>query len=127
MQQRQLESSSRLSVSAGLPFDANRLNGGSSKNNKAGFISVESPTSKNSENDSKVGVLLLNLGGPEKTEDVEGKNDVRLRDVFEWCIMHSSSFSHIFFGFQFLQVSCIIYLPIQISSDYLVHSLRCKP
>jgi hypothetical protein len=79
MQQRQLATSSQLSVAAGLPFDANRLNGASSI---GGFISVESPTSKNSENDSKVGVLLLNLGGPEKTEDVEGKRDVRLlRDV----------------------------------------------
>ena len=53
---------SQLNVASSLPLN------GFQPNTNNGLEVVDS----NVQNDSKVGVLLLNLGGPEKTEDVEG-------------------------------------------------------
>ena len=53
---------SQLNVASSLPLN------GFQPNTNNGLEVADS----NDQNDSKVGVLLLNLGGPEKTEDVEG-------------------------------------------------------
>ena len=58
-------------------FVSTTINNNNISGGENGFYR-ESSTSTNSdsmkkEDDVKVGVLMLNLGGPEKTEDVEGK------------------------------------------------------
>ena len=59
-------SSSSLHATATLDFPKD---GGSGSVSSAKMV----PNVQEEEEDVKVGVLLLNLGGPEKSEDVEGK------------------------------------------------------
>ena len=57
---------SQLNVAAGLPMNEMSSSSNDNPNNELQVVDT------NDQYDSKVGVLLLNLGGPEKTEDVEG-------------------------------------------------------
>ena len=57
---------SQLYVAAGLPMNEMSSSSNNNPNNELQVVDT------NDQYDSKVGVLLLNLGGPEKTEDVEG-------------------------------------------------------
>ena len=85
---------SQLNVASSLPLN------GFQPNTNNGLEVVDS----NDQNDSKIGVLLLNLGGPEKTEDVEGASffgelcqwlDVGLRLSWEKKLLHNGTeFQH---------------------------------
>lgn len=67
--------------------------------------------------ETKVGVLLLNLGGPETGDDVEGTY-LASKLYFEELYHISNPVS--------LQNSCTIFLRIRISSDYLAPWRFCR-
>ena len=72
-----VSTNSQIGLSSSSLFAATTLDGGSISSGNSG-VSLPPPlsTQQNSakkEDDVKVGVLLLNLGGPEKTDDVEGE------------------------------------------------------
>lgn len=104
-------------------FVSTTINNNNISGGENGFYR-ESSTSTNSdsmkkEDDVKVGVLMLNLGGPEKTEDVEGK----LSFVHWWRNKHVCDKFFVLKSKLFLmkkkQDFYTIYLPIQIS--YVSH------
>ena len=116
-----IQKTSSLNVATGIPMDGSFGSGG--------FVPVVGTgTETTNDNDSKVGVLMLNLGGPEKTEDVEGKlrcKTIRVsprRPGIDCTCSHKRihAIDILLVPTTISQDSCIICLPIQILFDYQV-------